>query len=195
MDKVYTANNKTDKAISNQLNKIVECILKEMKAEGILLGGSFAMGEGTAKIKGNKVYPFNDFDIYIISEEKISGKKINEISEKVALYFGKLSFVGSGFINPKEVTLEDTFVFDLKFLSVKELGKLLPRLRNYSLKNKSRVIYGKDFRSIIPDYKLKDIPLSEAAKLLLDRMGQNAEYYSKTKKNDFEIFSSKFVMR
>jgi hypothetical protein len=191
-NEMYTQNPKTSKAINEQLNKIVQSILKEIKAEGIILGGSFSMGEGAAKIIGKEVYPFNDFDIYVISKKKINGKKADEISEKIAKSIGKLSFNDSNFINQKEINFKDTFVLDLKFLSIKELKTLLPRLRNYSLKYKSRVIYGKDLRKLIPEYKLKDIPLSEAAKLLLDRMGQNVEYYSKVKKNDLEMFSLKF---
>ncbi len=74
--------------------------------------------------------------------------------------------------------MKENFYIDLKCDNPSDLRNLLPRIRTYELRNHSLLLYGKDFRNLIPDYNLKDTPLSEGAKLLLDRMSQMIEYYS-----------------
>ena len=70
-----------------------------------------------------------------------------------------------------------------------DLKKLLPRIRTYELKNHSLLLYGENFRNLIPEYDLKDVSLSEGAKLLLDRMSQMIEYYSIEDKHDEDFLN------
>jgi len=65
----------------------------------------------------------------------------------------------------------------------------LPRIRTIELKENSKLLWGKDVRSIIPNYQLKEIPLAEGAKLLLDRMSQLIQYYSLKKEMDKEFMT------
>lgn len=51
-------------------------------------------------------------------------------------------------------------------------------IRYYEIKNASTVIYGKDYRHLIPDYDLKDIPIAEGFRFLLNRMALLVEYFS-----------------
>lgn len=163
--------------IDKHMKKIVEIILKKVSPFSILLGGSFARGEGCVKMRGKKIFPYNDYDIYVITEKPVSEnvKKILERETSEIIGYEGISIL-TDFKKQKQIA-EKNFYVDLKFLLKKDLWKVLPRLRNYELKT-ARLLYGKDATKIIKKIDLKDVPLSEGVKLLLDRMSQLSYYYS-----------------
>lgn len=179
-----------DNEIKNQLNIVCKEILLQIPdTKSIILSGSYGYGEGPAKKVKNKVYPFNDYDIYVITESQIPANKVDEIATKSV---NKLGFTGINYFysfKKEEQTLEKNFYVDLKCLTPDKLKKVLPRLRFYKFKEYTKVIYGEDLRSLVPDFKLSQIPLSEPAKLLLDRMSQLIEYFSTEEKYDKEVLT------
>lgn len=181
---------KVDSEIKKQLDIVCKEILANLKnVRSIILAGSFAYGQGPVKVKKGKVYPYNDYDIYVVTDYKVKDEKVDELATKTA---NSLGLVGISYFNDfkKEFQkLEKNFYVDLKCLTTSDLKKLLPRSRFYSLKRASMILYGEDIRFLIPDYKLSDIPLSEPAKFLLDRMSQLIEYYSTKKNYDPEILT------
>ena len=181
----YTISKKANKKIAKDMEIIISEIRKKYpEIISIILSGGFSRGKGPVKIEGNNIYPYNDYDIQIISKNKIC----KDMSDKLSIEISKkLGYRGIDNFYPfkkEEQKIKDNFYIDLKWDSLKDLKKLLPRIRNYELKKHSKIIYGKDVRKIIPEYSLKDMPLSEGAKLLLDRMSQMVEYYSE--KGDYE---------
>jgi len=84
----FTQNKQINKKIESQLNTICKEILNSVNTKSIILAGSFGYGEGPVKIKKEKVYPFNDYDIYIITKKPISSEKIDEIASKTANKIG-----------------------------------------------------------------------------------------------------------
>jgi len=186
----YTVSKKANKKIAKDMEIIISEIRKKYpEIISIILSGGFSRGEGPVKIEGNKVYPYNDYDIQIISKNKIS----KDISDKLSIDISKkLGYRGIDNFYPfkkEEQKIKDNFYIDLKWDSLKDLRNLLPRIRNYELKKHSKIIYGNDVRKIIPEYSLKDMPLSEGAKLLLDRMSQMVEYYSEKGNYEQECLS------
>lgn len=178
-----------------KIHQDMEFIIKEIKERipstiSIILTGGFARGEGPVKIIKNKIIPYNDYDIQIIAKKKISKQKTDQIATEISekLGYGQITKIFYPFKKENQRLLQ-SFYIDLKCDTQKELTKLLPRIRTYELKNNSKIIWGKDPRSLIPNYILKKIPLAESAKLLLDRLSQMMEYYSTEKKHDKEILT------
>lgn len=186
----YTTSKEADKKVEEDLRIIVEEIIKSIPDTiSIFLTGGFARGEGPVKKIKGKFFPYNDYDIQIVCKNKISKDKIDMISTKISRTLG---YNGIAIFYPfkkEEQKMKENFYVDLKSYIPNELKKLLPRIRNYELKNNSLLIYGEDVRFLIPDYKINEIPLSEGAKLLLDRMSQMIEYYSTNKKYDSEFLT------
>ena len=187
----YTISKQADKKINSDMKKIVREIEKRIpSAISIILTGGFARGEGPVKKVGEKFIPYNDYDIQVVAGKKISKEKIDEIATDISkkLGYGGIKEIFYPFKKENQ-KMGNNFYVDLKCDTPDDLKKLLPRIRTYELKNDSIILWGKDLRNLIPDYSLKQIPLSEGAKLLLDRMSQLVEYYSTEGKYNDEFLT------
>jgi len=190
----YTISKQADERIERDMQFICKEVLEKIKGtESIILTGGFSRREGPVKVIGKEFFLYNDYDIQIISSSKVTKEEIDKISTEISQ---KLGYKGISNFYPfkkDEQKIKDNFYLDLKCDTIQDLKKLLPRIRTYELRNKSLVLWNKDLkkdlRQNIPDYNLKDIPLSEGAKLLLDRMSQLIEYYSTEKKYDKEFLT------
>lgn len=184
---MYTKSKQADEKIENDMKIIVEELRKRVPfVISIILTGGFSRGEGPVKKIKGKFYPYNDYDIQVISKEKLGKDKVDEIATEISK---KLGYRGIELFYPfkkEEQDIKNNFYVDLKCDAPTDLKNLLPRIRTYELKNHSKVLWGEDLRNLIPDYKIGEIPLSEGAKLLLDRMSQMIEYYSVEKKHEKE---------
>lgn len=183
-----------DEKIEEDLKIICDEILKKVKdVDSIILTGGFARGEGPVKIEKGKAFPYNDYDIQIISRNNLSKTEIDNLSNEISQQLGYKGIVNFYPFKKEEQKLKNNFYIDLKCDSPESLKKLLPRIRTIELKENSRVLYGEDkwneLKKLIPDYNLNDISLSEGAKLLLDRMSQMIEYYSVYKKYEKEFLT------
>ncbi len=186
----YTTSEAGDKKIESDMKIICKEILNRItNVESIILTGGFSRGEGAVKIEKGKIFPYNDYDIQVISETKISKEDIDKISIQISEKLGYKGIVNFYPFKKENQKMKNNFYIDLKINSAEDLRKMLPRIRTYELKNNSRILYGKDPRYSIPNYSLRDIPLSEGAKLLLDRMSQMIEYYSLDKKHEEEFLT------
>ncbi len=183
----YTISNQANKKIQKDMDFICKEIKSRIKGVlSIILTGGFSRGEGPIKKIGKKFYPYNDYDIQVVSKEEISKFLADKISTEISQKLGYKGIVNFYPFKKEEQKMKENFYLDLKCNTPKELTKLLPRIRNYELKYKSTILWGKDLRYLIPSYDLRKLPLSEGAKLLLDRMSQMIEYYSTENKHDKE---------
>ncbi len=175
----YTTSRKADKKVEKDLKIICSEIIKRYpKIKSIILTGGFSRGEGPIKIAKGKILPYNDYDIQVVSEENLSKEEVDKFSTEISKKLGYRGIENFYPFKKEEQRLENNFYIDLKWDSVENLKNFLPRIRTVELRSNSRVIYGRDLRKVIPNYKISDVPLSEGAKLLLDRMSQMIEYYS-----------------
>lgn len=167
----YTRYREADKKIQRDLDFINGEINKKIKdVVSIVLTGSFSRGEGPVKkIKGSFV-PYNDYDIQIITKSKKSKKIADLLSNGISKKLGYRGIINFYPFKKEKQKMKDCFYIDLKINSIGEIKKFLPRIRNYELRNDSKIIYGKDVRKLIPNFTLSEIPNSEGAKLLLDIM-------------------------
>jgi predicted nucleotidyltransferase len=170
--------------ICEEINRKIPDVLS------IILTGSFSRGEGPVKRRDGKFYPYNDYDIQVISKHQLKKERVDTIATEISKKLGYGGIKNLFYPFKKEnQKLNQNFYIDLKYHTPTELKTLLPRIRTYELRNDSKILYGKDLRNLIPNYNLKRIPLSESAKLLLDRMSQLIEYYSTDKNYDKEVLT------
>ena len=187
----YTISKQADKKIGSDMAVIVREIQERIPSViSIILTGGFARGERPVKKIKGKFVPYNDYDIQIICPAKLSKGEIDKIATEISkgLGYGGIKEIFYPFKKENQ-KMGDNFYVDLKCDTPEDLKKLLPRIRTYELKNDSLVLWGRDVRKLIPDYALKDVPISEGAKLLLDRMSQMIEYYSTEGRHDKEVLT------
>jgi hypothetical protein len=179
----YThAGGKVDKKIQNKLDVIIDSIRQKIPSTiSVILAGSFGYGQGAVKVEGDEVYPFNDFDIYVISGEKVSKKLFDNIATDISQ---ELNLKGINYFYKfakEEQRLKENFYIDLKIYTLEEWKNLLPRIRYYKLKENTKILWGEDVRGLAPSFSLRQIPVAESVKILLDRSAQLVEYYSDDK--------------
>ncbi|OGC50879.1 hypothetical protein A2716_02485 [candidate division WWE3 bacterium RIFCSPHIGHO2_01_FULL_40_23] len=175
----YTAQGpKSDKCVREYLDIVVGVLRKELpEIKSIILAGGFGRGEGSLERRGDKLVPVNDFEIYLVVESKVSEKRLNEAANKAS---GKLGLKKTGvpFHSFSKEDYADTFYIDLKAFKTEDLGKILPMIRYYELRNAGAVIWGKDYLARIPEFKIKDLPLAEGLRVLLNRIAMLSHYFS-----------------
>ncbi len=181
----YTISPEADKKIQGDMDLICKEIREKIpKVISIILTGGFSRGEGPVKKENGKFYPYNDYDIQVVSNTKLSQIKIDKVSNEISKKLGYRGIEYFYCFKKSEQRMKRNFYIDLKCNTPSELKGFLPRIRYYELRNHSRILYGKDVRNLIPNYRLDEIPKSEGAKLLLDRLSQLISYYSE--KGEFE---------
>jgi len=189
------------KKIQERINVLVKQILIDLpETKSIILAGGFGKGEGGIRIRPNKkIELINDFDVYIITNNVISEKRLNETANKVTKEYGYNAVDFKRFNRKK---FSNMFYVDLKCIPLKKLNKLPPMLRYYDIRNNSKVIWGKDYRNLIPNYKVSDLPLGEGLRLLLNRATHLLQYFSidfldeinLKEKEWLEVFFSKAIL-
>lgn len=187
----YSVSKQGDDKVRQDMEIIVRLLRKEIPdCISIVLTGGFSRGEGPVKKINGKVIPYNDYDIQVISKKKHSKEEVDNIATKISkrLGYGGIRDVFYPFCKENQ-KMGDNFYLDLKCDRINDLKQMLPRIRNYELRNKSKILWGKNVCKVIPDFRLEEVPLSDSAKLLLDRMSQLAEYYSTKGKHDPEVLT------
>lgn len=161
--------------VRDELEVVCEEILRNLNGvKSIVLTGGFARGEGSVEVSDNEVMPLNDFDIYIISEGPLPERQIVKASIDATRRLRRKAY--SFYESSK--TLLDTFCVDLRFMELGKLRHLPPLIRYYEMKHSGLVLYGENILDQIPNYSVYDIPLSEEARYLLNRMSHLIEYFS-----------------
>lgn len=168
--------------VNDKIQDIVDIAVDEIRKNvpgvlSIILGGGFGKGEGSVEVKDGEVIPVNDFDAYIITEDKVDDRLLNDTANKATARLN-LKNKGLEFYEFNRKLYANTFYLDLKAIPVYKLKDLPPMTRYYELKNASSVVYGQDYRHLMPDYDFKDIPLAEGFRVIFNRMAHLVEYFS-----------------
>jgi len=161
----YTTSKEADKKIERDLEIIKKIVLKEINPIAIVFFGGFGHGNGSfKKIKG-KITPLNDYDLYLITKNKISGQLLEKLGEKCSAAIGR---GGLEIVENFEKTYDENKFFhvDLHCLPYKTLGKLYPTQRTFDLRTSS-VIYGEE--NILEKIPPTKISKSDAIRLLFNK--------------------------
>ena len=180
MSPKYTVygNDDFDRKIESDLQNIRNTILTlfpEKDISAIILGGGYGRGEGGVVVKNGKMCLYNDYDMFMITNN-ISYKKKKEYQEKI-------------FKASEELT--EKIGIDVDFGPLKnknELKKMPFTLMYYELKKGHKVIYGnKNSLRYLPDYDINKIPKDEMLNYMLNRgVGLFLAYQKITKTKNSE---------
>lgn len=159
----YTASKEADKKIEEDLKKINEVIIKELNPISIILFGGLGKGEGSL-YKGEL---FNDIDMYVVTKEKLSEKKLEEVGMKAskAINAGGYEFIES---SGELYDAEKFFHVDLRGIKYSEIPQLKKTTRAFEIKHSSQILYGEDIRPLIR-IKKEDLSISEGIRHLFNK--------------------------
>lgn len=162
----YTISAEADKKIEEDLKKIKEIVLKEINPISMVMFGGFGHGNGSFKKINGKIVPLNDYDIYLITKEQISGEKLEELGRECSYALGR---GGVEFVEDFNQIYDENKFFhvDLHCMKYENLKKVYPTQRSFDLKT-SLVIYGDDkILEKIPHVKISK---SDALRLLFNKI-------------------------
>ena len=140
--------------LKNDINLILDVFnSKNLNSiDAIILYGSYGRGEGAFFKKNNQVFVYNDYDILVIVDEKISEFNLNNIKNELLL------------------KIEIKWI-DISQKLFSELRNLKPTIFNFDLKYGSKVIYGnKNIFEQIPPFSKDQISLLDVEMLYFTRL-------------------------
>ena len=162
----YTISKEADKKIEEDIKIIQEIILKEFKPISIVMFGGFGHGGGSFKKIGKKIFPLNDYDLYLITKKKLNNEKLEKLGIKCSKALGKGGVEIVEDFNQK-YDINKFFHVDLHCIEYKKLKKLYPTQRTYDLKT-SLVIFGdKNVLKQVPEVKISK---SDPIRLLFNKL-------------------------
>jgi hypothetical protein len=161
----YTKSKKADEKIEKDLEIVKKVIVDELNPISIIMFGGFGHGGGSYTFVGKEILPLNDYDMYVITKQKISGEELERIGEECSK---ALNRGGKEIVENFEEQYDENEFFhvDLHNLTYSSLKKLYPTQRTFDLKT-SLVVYGEDVLNFIPDV---EISKSDALRLLFNKL-------------------------
>lgn len=171
MGKYTDFNEKVDDYIKkNYLDKIVASFVRDCNPISIILFGGFGKGEGSIQAINEKPIPFNDFDLYIVTEEKLSDDELNRISMNASKEIG-MGGLEVAYFPEEGYDSNKFFHVDVRCIPKNKIGKLMKTQRYYELKYGSQVIYGDtEILEKINEIKPEEIPVSEGLRNLFNKL-------------------------
>ncbi len=157
-----------NKQVDDFINKKLEIIVDVLKDSApnicsIILAGGYGKGEGIIKKVKKEIKLVSDFDIFVITDSRLSNRLMKQIYQK---------------IRKKISNYDEEIDIDVRYFEKNRLKKVAPILRFYDLKYASKLIYGEDVRELIPSLEKQNLPKYEGVRLLLNRIGFFAEWFS-----------------
>jgi hypothetical protein len=149
---------KIELQIENDMRHILSVLQKKVdfsNIKAIVLGGGYGRGEGGVFIENEDEYLFNDYDFFLFSK---TNKQLKKLHHEVQNCSPELT---------KDIGIDVDFSFPYPI-------RILPHvpffLFWYDLKLGNKVIYGeKNLLNAMPNWQGSELPIMEAAKLLLNR--------------------------
>ncbi len=159
----YTKSDKADKKIKRDLKIVTKIIVRELNPVSVILFGGLGKGEGS--LYRGKL--FNDIDIYVVTKNKISEKRLEEIGIKASKQIG---VGGKEFIESSDEIYDANKFFhvDLRCIKYSNISKLKKTTRAFEIKHSTQILYGKDIRPMI-NIKKEDLHLSEGLRHLFNK--------------------------
>ena len=168
----YTAyGKKVDEYVQkNYFDKIIKSFVADCNPLSIILFGGFGKGEGSVQIIKGKPIPFNDFDLYVVTDKNLTDEELDKISANASREIGMgglevAYFPGEGYNANK------FFHVDVRCIPYNKLNNLMKMQRYYELKYGSQVIYGdKTVLDKINEIKSDEIPNSDGLRNLFNKL-------------------------
>jgi hypothetical protein len=153
----------------NYLDKIIKVFVRDCNPISILLFGGFGKGEGSVHFVDGKPVPFNDFDLYVITDDKMSDEDLDKMSMNASREIGMGGLEIAYF--PKEgYDANKYFHVDVRCLPRNKMDSLMSIQRYYELKHGTQVIYGEHILEEMKDIKANDLPVSDGLRNLFNKL-------------------------
>jgi len=168
----YTAYGKKvdDYIKENYLDKIIQSFIKDCNPLSIILFGGFGKGEGSVQIVKGKPVPFNDFDLYVVTEKKLSDEELDKISMNASKEIG-MGGLEVAYFPEEGYNANKFFHVDVRCIPKNNLGSLMSTQRYYELKYGSQIIYGDEtVLDNIKEINPEDISNSEGLRNLFNKL-------------------------
>ncbi len=154
----------------NYLDKIIKSLVRDINPIAIILFGGFGKGEGSVYFKDGNPVPYNDFDLYIVTKNKLDDKKLNKISMNASREIG-MGGLEIAYYPEESYNSNKFFHVDVRCIPYDNLDKLMSIQRYYELKYSSQIIYGnKNVLDKIKEIKYTDIPPSDGLRNLFNKL-------------------------
>lgn len=170
----------------NYLDKIIRSFVQDCNPISILLIGGFGKGEGSVHFVDGKPVPFNDFDLYVVTDEKLSDEQLDKISMNASKEIG-MGGLEIAYYPQNGYDANKYFHVDVRCLPRDKLKNLMKIQRYYEIKHGAQVIYGKDILGEIIDIRSDELPASDGLRNLFNKLhtmllGLQREYNEDQKK-------------
>jgi hypothetical protein len=170
----------TDTKVQEILSEIEQYVTERLvfycKPNSIIVSGSFGRNEVSIQRKDGVTKFLSDLEVNPIALKYISPSKTKKIvSELKRKYDIDVSINGTK--------------LSLMLLFPGLAQRIKPTIRSYDLKNGSKVVYGKNYLSRIPDFKPEDIPFSEGIRLIFNRIAESLNSQVSDSGSDKVIYS------
>jgi len=176
--KLTQLGSKIDRQIEAYLQPVVKELVDQVPGiQSVLLGGGFGRGEGSVEILDSEPVPVNDFELFVITDQKVDEATVNKVASAATAALPVSRKKGHSFATFDRDVFSDTLYVDLKILTRQDLSSLLPMIRYYELKHASTVLWGEDVTVLIPDHSIEDLPLAEGLRVLLNRLSLVLLYF------------------
>ena len=153
----------------NYLDKIIKSFVQDCNPVSILLFGGFGKGEGSVDFVNGKPVPFNDFDLYVITDDKLSNKELDRISMNASREIG-MGGLEIAYFPQEGYDVNKYFHVDVRCLPREKIKNLMSIQRYYELKHGTQVIYGKDILKEMKDIQANDLPVSDGLRNLFNKL-------------------------
>jgi len=152
------------------LDKIIKSFVKDCQPISIILFGGFGKGEGSVYFNDGKAVPFNDFDLYVVTKEKISEKDLDRMSMNASKEIG-MGGLEIAYYPKEHYDKKKYFHVDVRCLPIDKLNELMSIQRYYDLKYGSQVIYGDEsVLDKIMEIKRERLPDSDGLRNLFNKL-------------------------
>lgn len=152
-------NERIESKIDSMMQDIVSDALKSVSSENmkaIVLMGGYGRGEGGVYEYGGDVFPYNDFDFFVV----FTGASFIDLKNKNL----QLKALGKNLEEKYKIEI------DLKAISEESIKDFPFTLMNFEMREGHRVVWGdKDIFRQMPVYDMNNFPLIEGTRLLLNR--------------------------
>jgi len=167
----YTAYGKEvdDYIQKNYLDKIIKSFVKDCNPISIILFGGFGKGEGSVYFKEGNPVPFNDFDLYVVTHDKLSDEELDKISMNASREIG-MGGLEIAYFPQKGYDANKYFHVDVRCLPRNKMKELMNIQRYYELKHGTQIIYGENILEEMRDIKLDSLPASDGLRNLFNKL-------------------------
>jgi len=175
-----SASPRGDRAIKSLIEQSVERIVSSLGADlltSVILTGAMSRGEGSAlEREDGRITVLSDLDLYLVVNSETDLEPLRERVWSLARTF-------------REDVPRDEMAssFDLAPVRVEDIASVRPEIGTVDLRNRGRVVWGRNVLSNLPPLDAASIHAQDAVTLVFNRIAEELLYYPGMGESDEEM--------